>query len=108
MAALGIVSLGKLMGANWPFYFESADSLVAVTADEQSHFKVELGDDDNVILHLPQDMSRFWIEKGGRKRQNNMRVLLAKTYGSGLKIRLGKKKAHIFPAFPTPLLNPEP
>ena len=46
--------LGKLVRANWSFYFESADSLAAVTPDKQSRFKVELGDDD--ILHLPHNM----------------------------------------------------
>ena len=52
--ALDIMSLGKLMRANWSFCVESADSLVAVTTDKQPRFKVALGDDD--ILRLPHDM----------------------------------------------------
>ena len=52
--ALDILSLGKLVRANWPFHFESADSLVAVTPDKQSRFNVELGND--AILRLPHDM----------------------------------------------------
>ena len=51
---LDILSLGKLVPANWSFYFESADNLVAVTPDKQSRFRVELGDDD--ILRLPHEM----------------------------------------------------
>ena len=49
-----IPSLGKPVRADWSFYFESVDSLVAVTPDKQSRFEVELGDD--AIHHLPHDM----------------------------------------------------
>ena len=52
--AFDILSLGKLVWADWSFYFESADNLVAVTHDKQSRFRVELGDDD--ILRLPHEM----------------------------------------------------
>ena len=52
--ALDILSLGKLIRANWSFYVESADNLVAVTPDKRSRFRVELGDDD--ILRLPHEM----------------------------------------------------
>ena len=51
---LDILSLGKLVPANWSFYFESADNLVAVTPDKQSRFRVELGDDD--ILRFPHEL----------------------------------------------------
>ena len=49
-----IMSLGKLVRSNYPFYFESAGSPVAVTADKQSRFKVDLGHDG--ILCLLHDL----------------------------------------------------
>ena len=52
--ALDNLSLRKLVRANWPFYFESADNLVAMTPDKQSRFRVGLGDDD--ILRLPHEL----------------------------------------------------
>ena len=53
---LEILPLGKLVHSGWPLYFESSNELMAVTPNinTQSHFRVELGDDDT--LHLPHEM----------------------------------------------------
>ena len=34
------------------------------------------------------NMSRFWVEKGGRKHRKNVPCFLAESYGPGLKTRL--------------------
>lgn len=51
---LDILSMGKMIRANWEFHFESADNLIAIPPCKQSRFKVELGMDD--ILRLPHEL----------------------------------------------------
>ena len=59
--ALDIPSLGKMIRAGWSFYFESVDNFIALTPDKQSHFSVDLGDDDILRLRMPHEL------RSGRK-----------------------------------------